>query len=182
MLVLRRAILWLAVTSALSHLLACKGDRPHEATTGGTRRAVLPANLSFLSGFDDEGIIERPLPVDSAPGPYALAGEIYADAPSVVAVIAPGTQVTDNAGLLVLDGRSTAIPVRYEGAKLYAPVRALARSLGAYAHTDDTGRQMTLWPSARLCEYRERADRAAPVYQGAEAQGLFAACSKQRRR
>ncbi len=176
-LAVRRAILGTAATLALTSLFTCKGGSTRDdGKTPTPNTAAVPATLSFLAGFDDEGIVERAVPTDSAPGPYALAGEIYADAPSVAAVIAPGTRVTANAGLLMLDGRGTAIHVRYEGAKLYAPVRALARSLGAYANMDPTGRQVTLWPSARLCEYRERADPAAPVYRGASAESLFARC------
>jgi hypothetical protein len=112
------------------------------------------------------------------PSPYVLGGEIYADAPSVAAVIAPGTRIAANAGLLTLNERNTAIHVRYEGAKVYAPVHALAGSLGAYVYTDATGRRATLWPSARLCEYLERADPVAPVYRGASAEGLFAGSRK----
>lgn len=169
----------LAATLALSWLFACKGDRVRDDGIGALPSTpAVPVTLSFLSGFDDEGIIERALPIDSAPGPYVLAGDIYADAPSVAAVIAPGTRVTANAGLLIIDGRNTGIHVRYEGSKVYAPVRALARLLGAYVHTDPSGLQATLWPSARLCEYRQRADTGAPIYRGASAESLFARCSK----
>jgi hypothetical protein len=175
----RSAVLGIAVILALPSLFACQKDRARdEGKASIPSTAAVPATLSFLAGFDDEGIVERAVPTDSAPGPYVLEGEIYADAPSVVAVIAPATRTAANAGLLTLNGRNTDIHVRYEGGRFYAPVRALARSLGAYAHTDPTGRQVTLWPSARLCEYRERADRAAPVYRGAFSQGLFAQCRK----
>jgi hypothetical protein len=177
--VVRGAILGMAVTLTLPSLFTCQRDSARDdgkAPIPNTAR--VPATLSFLADFDDEGIVERAVPTDSAPGPYVLEGEIYADAPSVVAVIAPGTRTAANAGLLTLNGENTNIHVRYEGTRFYAPVHALARSLDAYAHTDPTGRQVTLWPSARLCEYRERADTAAPVYRGASSEGLFAQCRK----
>jgi len=173
--VVRGAILGMAVTLALPSLFTCKRDSARDDGKAPIPNTGVPATLSFLADFDDEGIVERAVPTDSAPGPYVLEGEIYADAPSVVAVIAPGTRTAANAGLLTLNGENTNIHVRYEGTRLYAPVHALARSLGAYA---PTGQQVTLWPSARLCEYRERADTAAPVYRGASSEGLFAQCRK----
>ena len=142
--------------------------------------SVAQVSLHLLADFDDEGIIERAPPLDSAPGPYRVGSELYADAAGVVAALEPGATITASNGTLTLRGQATTIPVRMHGAAgtvPYAPVRAITRAFGAYLAEHPEGQSATLWPAARLCEYRTRFGRpGARVYDGAQAEGLFDKC------
>jgi hypothetical protein len=60
----------------------------------------------------------------------------------------------------------------------YVSVRKLARELRGYANFGPDGRDVTLWPGSRLCEYLPEADTRAEVYRGATAEGLFAQCGR----
>jgi hypothetical protein len=57
-------------------------------------------------------------------------------------------------------------------------VRKLARELRGYANFGPDGRDVTIWPGSRLCEYLPGADKRAEVYRGATAEGLFAQCGR----
>jgi len=194
-----------ALAAALA-IVACRAERaepPRDSALGAgaaaggasaagpARDAGLPPNaiqvsLHLLAGFDDEGIIERAPALDSVPGPYRVGGDVYADAAGVVAAVEPGATVSTAGGRLVLRGDMTAIPVRLHGAGgtvPYAPVRAVARALHAHLAVHPESLSATLWPGARLCEYRERFGRpGARVYDGAQAEGLFERCGKPARR
>ncbi|HKG95274.1 MAG TPA: hypothetical protein VKA84_25370 [Gemmatimonadaceae bacterium] len=143
--------------------------------------SAIPTTVHLLADFDDEGVIERPPPLDSAPGPYRMGDDLYADAAGVAAAFEPGVSVSVADGRLVLRGQPTAIPVRMHGAGgtvPYAPVRAIARAFDGFLYENRDGRAATLWPAARLCEYRRRFGRpGARVYDGAQAEGLFAQCA-----
>lgn len=162
-------------------LAACERDRASHsraAETPTSTDTVVPAVVYFVAGFDDEGVVDRMVSVDSTPGPYVVAQDIYADARGLAAVLAPESRVVSSAGRLTIDGRATDIATQTHGTVAYVSVRKLARELRGYAHFGPDGRDVALWPATRLCEYFRRADPRADVYRGAAAQGLFAQCSR----
>jgi hypothetical protein len=175
---MRLSVVSISLAAALA---ACERDRASSdraaETLAGTD-SLVPAVVYFVAGFDDEGVVDRRVPLDSTPGPYVLAGDIYADARGLAAVLAPESRVADGAGRLTIDGKATDIDTRLHGTAAYVSVRKLARELGAYARFGPDGRDVGLWPPVRLCEYFRRADPRAEVYQGASAEGLFAQCSR----
>lgn len=154
------------------------GGAESQPTEAAVEAPAPPPSLRYLSGFDDEGVLEQPVESPSAPGPHFVDGVLYADAAAVAGLLAPGTAVGEAGGVLTLAGRGTGIPARRYGAAVYAPARPLARRLGAYTHEAEGS--ATLWPRERLCEYlRRRPDPRAAVYCGAQAEGLFAGCPAQ---
>ena len=175
---------WLRLAAAALLLAAGCGAEEDRAPSAGNHAApteaavdtvVRAAHLRYLAGFDDEGVLEAPMDSPSAPGPHYVAGTLYADAAAVAALLAPDSAVGEAGGVLTLAGRGTGIPVRRYGAAVYAPVRELARRLGAY--TREAEGDATVWPRERLCEYlARRPDPRAAVYRGALAAGLFAGC------
>lgn len=133
-----------------------------------------PAVLHYLAEFDDEGVTEREIESPSGMRPYFLNGVLYSEAEPLVRLLAPGATLHVEAGQVTLRGKRTGIRVLIHGRAVYVPVKEFARHLGAYTHL--SGDMGTVWPHERLCEYLQRADSAAPVFQGADAEGLFSAC------
>jgi hypothetical protein len=175
---------WQLITSLalVTALGACERDRASSHPAADTLHnadAIVPATVLFLAGFDEQGgIIERRVPVDSPPGPYVVAGDIYADAQGLAAVLAPGSHIGSSAGRLTIDGRATSIDTRQHGTVAYASVRKLARELRGYANFGSDGRFVTLWSGSQLCEYRREADTRAELYRRAAAESLFAHCGR----
>jgi hypothetical protein len=173
--------LFVVSLSLATAVAACERDRASSGRVAATLPStdtVVPAVVLFVAGFDEDGIVNRRVPLDSTPGPYVVAQDIYADARGLAAVLAPESRVASNAGRLTIDGRETGIDARTHGSAAYVSVRKLARELRGYAHFGPGGRDATLWPATRLCEYFLRADTRADVYRGAAAEGLFAQCSR----
>ncbi|HEX2092731.1 MAG TPA: hypothetical protein VHG28_10030 [Longimicrobiaceae bacterium] len=162
------------VALVLGLAAGCGGRSEKAPAPVPTATTTAPAVLHYLASFDDEGVIQREIPSPSAPGPYFLDGVLYADAVALTGLLAPDTPVSLVDGTLVVNGERTELPARRHGAAIYVPVRDFARRFGAY--TFIRGNLGTVWPRARLCEYRPRADPRAPVFQGAEAEGLFEGC------
>jgi hypothetical protein len=96
----------------------------------------------------------------------------------VATAIFLGTVVGIQENQLTVDSRPTTIPARLHGSTVYAPVRELARELGAYTAVGPDSLHITLWPAPVLCEYRKRADTSDAVYRGARAEDLFAGCRR----
>ena len=170
-----------ASLSFVTALGACERDRAasdRAAETVPKAETVIPATVNFLAGFVDDGVVERRVPLDSTLGPYVVGRDIYADAQGMAAVLAPGSHIGSSAGRLTIDGRATNIDTRQHGSVAYVSVRKLARELGGYANFGPDGRDVTLWPGSRLCEYLPEADTRAGVYRGATAEGLFAQCGR----
>lgn len=161
--------------AVLLALAACESrpDTARQTESGPPRPA-----LHVLAGLTDSGVVEQPITVDSSPGPYFEAGRIYADAQAVATAIFLGTVVGIQENQLTVDSRPTTIPARIHGSMVYAPVRELARELGAYTAVGPDSLHITLWPAPVLCEYRKRADTSDAVYRGARAEDLFAGCRR----
>ena len=160
---------------------ACERDRARSDSASKTvprAETVQPAAVYFVAGFVDDGLVERRVPVDSTPGPYVVAQDIYADAQGLADVLAPGSHIGSSGGRLTIDGRVTSIDTQVHGSTTYASVRKLARELRGYARFGSDGRDVTLWPRSRLCGYLREADPKAEVYRGAAAEGLFAQCGR----
>lgn len=155
-------------------LAACdsRSDTARQTESGPSRPAL------HVVALTDRGVVEQPITVDSSPGPYLEAGRIYADAQAVATAIFLGTVVGIQENQLTLDSRPTPIPARLHGSTVYAPVRELARELGAYTAVGPDSLHITLWPAPMLCEYRQRADTTDAVYRGARAEDLFAGCRR----
>jgi hypothetical protein len=170
-----------ASLSFVTALGACERDRAtsqRAAETAAETETVIPATVGFLAGFVDDGVVVRRVPLDSTPGPYVVGRDIYADAQGMAAVLAPGSHIGSNADRLTIDGRVTTIDIQQHGTVAYVSVRKLARELRGYANFGPEGRDVTLWPASRLCEYLPGADKRAEVYRGATAEGLFAQCGR----
>ena len=175
---MRRLIV--ASLSFVTALEACERDRAasdRAADTVPKAETVIPATVNFLAAFVDDGVVERRVPLDSNPGPYIVGRDIYADAQGMAAVLAPGSHIGSSADRLTIDGRVTSIDIR-QHAVAYVSVRKLARELRGYANFGPDGRDVTIWPGSRLCEYLPGADKRAEVYRGATAEGLFAQCGR----
>jgi hypothetical protein len=170
-----------ASLSLVITVAACERDRgssDRAANTVPNADTIIPATVHFVASLVEDGVVERRVPVDSNPGPYVVERDIYADAQGLAAVLAPGSHIGNSAGRLSIDGRATSIDTHQHGNVTYASVRKLARELRGYANFGPNGRDVTLWPGSRLCEYVRGADTRAEVYRDAAAEGLFAQCSR----
>ena len=174
---------WRAVIVLSVSLLAVQGCGPADERTSSagvptagssTADGDSAAFLRYLADFDDEGVIEQPVPSPSPPGPHFRNGVLYADARAVAALLTPGVRVGEADGVVQIDGEPTGIRARRIADAVYAPMRDLARRFGAYTHFSEGG--ATVWPRARLCECYAWADPRARVFAGAQAEGLFQGC------